>query len=129
MYDKAVELLTVIGLPDAAGDPILSIIFETVTESICNKTNQETVPEGLERAGTYRIAGQYLKLKKNSGQLTELNGMDFEGAIKQIQEGDTSISFGVGDGDMTPEQRLEYIISWLLSYGEEQMYRYRKLVW
>ena len=79
--------------------------------------------------GAYRIAGQYLKLQKNAGNLTELNGSSFESAIKQIQEGDTNVVFSIGSGDMTPEQRLEALISWMLDYGQETLFRHRRLVW
>ena len=55
--------------------------------------------------------------------------MTFESAVKQIQEGDTNVIFGIGSGDMTPEQRLETLTSWLLDYGKEELFRHRRLAW
>lgn len=129
MLQKAVELLTALGIPVTAEDPALCLIAEAVTESMKNRTNQRRLPKELTMAGAYRIAGQYLKLQKNSGKLTELNGASFESAVKQIQEGDTNVVFGIGSGDMTPEQRLEALISWMLDYGKEELFRHRRLVW
>ncbi len=129
MLSKAVELLVALGIPVTAEDPVLCLIAEAVTESLKNKTNQKKLPKELTMTGAYRIAGQYLKLQKNAGNLTELNGSSFESAIKQIQEGDTNVVFSIGSGDMTPEQRLEALISWMLDYGQETLFRHRRLVW
>ncbi len=130
MYEKAIELLTALGLTDADEDPVLPIIRDAVTESLQNKTNQTKLPKELTMTGAYRIAGQYLQLQKNSGRLTELNGADLESsAIKQIQEGDTNVVFGIGSGDMTPQQKLDVLISWMLNYGERELFRHRRLVW
>lgn len=129
MLQKAVEFLATLGIAVTADDPSLCLIEEAVTESMKNKTNQRKLPRELTMAGAYRIVGQYLKLQKNTGKLTELNGMTFESAVKQIQEGDTNVIFGIGSGDMTPEQRLETLISWLLDYGKEELFRHRRLAW
>lgn len=51
-------------------------------------------------------AGQYLQAKKAAGCL-EMEGINLEPVAKQIQEGDTSVSFAVGEGSLTPEQRLD----------------------
>ena len=130
MYEKAIELLTALGLTGADEDPVLPIIRDAVTESLRNKTNQTKLPKELTMTGAYRIAGQYLQLQKNSGRLTELNGADLESsAIKQIQEGDTNVVFVIGSGDMTPQQKLDVLISWMLNYGERELHRHRRLVW
>lgn len=129
MLEKAIELLTALGIEGAAEDPLLSLIADAVDESLKNKTNQKKLPKELTMTGAFRIVGQYLRLLKNSGKLTELNGMTFETAVKQIQEGDTNVVFGYGSGDMTPQQQLEAAIDWLLEYGKDTLYRHRRLVW
>ena len=58
-----------------------------------------------------------------------MNGLDFEAAIKQIQEGDTNTVFAVGEGSLTPEQRLEVLISRLTRDRTREFIRYRRLVW
>ena len=77
-------------------------------------------------SAVYICAGQYLKIKKEAGLL---EGFDFEATVKQIQEGDTSITFAIGEGDNTPEQRFDSLISYLMSSGKSGIAKYRRLVW
>ena len=52
-----------------------------------------------------------------------------EAAVNKIQEGDTNTVFDVGDGNATPEQRLDSWINILANGRLDEIYRYRKLVW
>lgn len=60
----------------------------------------------------YMAVGEYLNAKKAMGQLT---GFDLDAAIKQIQEGDTNTVFALGEGSLTPEQRLNVLIDYLIN--------------
>ena len=122
MKEKVIELLSCFGITDADSDPLIDFAINLVEDSIKNKTNQNTIPEGLQMVELYMIAGQYLMLKKSAGQLED-SGFQIEQAEKSIQEGDTSISFA--DETMTSE----YLINYLMTYGQDQLNRYRKLVW
>ena len=73
-------------------------------------------------------AGFYLAAKKAAGQLN-LEGVDLDAAVKQIQEGDTSITFAAGEGSQTPEQRLDSLIDRLTAGREKELVRYRRLIW
>jgi len=72
------------------------------------------------------VVGQYLKWKKDCGQL---EGFDLDAAVKSIQEGDTNITFAVGEGSATPEQRLNNLIEYLTNGRTREFIRYRRLVW
>ena len=122
MKEKVIELLSLFGVTDAASDPLIDFAIKLVEDTIKNKINQEVIPEGLQTVELYMIAGQYLMLKKSAGQLED-SGFQIEQAEKSIQEGDTSISFA--DETMT----AEYLINFLMTYGQDQLNRYRKLVW
>jgi ferritin-like metal-binding protein YciE len=122
MKEKVIELLSLFGVTDAASDPLIDFAIKLVEDTIKNKINQEVIPEGLQTVELYMIAGQYLMLKKSAGQLED-SGFQIEQAEKSIQEGDTSISFA--DETMT----AEYLINYLMTYGQDQLNRYRKLVW
>lgn len=122
MKEKVIELLSCFGITDADSDPLVDFAINLVEDTIKNKTNQNTIPEGLQTVELYMIAGQYLMLKKSAGQLED-SGFQIEQAEKSIQEGDTSISFA--DETMT----AEYLINYLMTYGQDQLNRYRKLVW
>lgn len=122
MKEKVIELLSCFGITDAASNPLVDFVINLIEDTIKNKTNQNTIPEGLQTVELYMIAGQYLMLKKSAGQLED-SGFQIEQAEKSIQEGDTSISFA--DETMT----AEYLINYLMTYGQDQLNRYRKLVW
>lgn len=122
MKEKVIELLSLFGVTDAASDPLIDFAIKLVEDTIKNKINQEVILEGLQTVELYMIAGQYLMLKKSAGQLED-SGFQIEQAEKSIQEGDTSISFA--DETMT----AEYLINYLMTYGQDQLNRYRKLVW
>ena len=126
MRDQVISMLTALGVTGAATDPLLDILLQNVQQRILNKTNQSVIPEGLESVAVYMAVGEYLNMKKVSGQL---DGFDLEAAIKQIQEGDTNTVFAIGEGSLTPEQRLNGLIDYLINGRSDELYRYRKLVW
>lgn len=126
MRDQVISMLTALGVTGAATDPLLDILLQNVQQRILNKTNQSVIPEGLESVAVYMAVGEYLNMKKTVGQLT---GFDLDAAIKQIQEGDTNITFALGEGSSTPEQRLNSLIDYLINGRIGEIYRYRRLVW
>lgn len=126
MRDQVIFMLTALGVTGAATDPLLDILLQNVQQRILNKTNQSVIPEGLESVAVYMAVGEYLNMKKTVGQLT---GFDLDAAIKQIQEGDTNTVFAIGEGSLTPEQRLNGLIDYLINGRSDELYRYRKLVW
>ncbi len=126
MRDQVISMLTALGVTGAATDPLLDIVLTNVQWRIKNLTNRTTVPDGLENMLVQMTVGEYLKMKKDTGQL---EGLDLEAAIKQIQEGDTNITFAIGDGSQTPEQRLNSLIDFLINGRIGEIYRYRRIVW
>lgn len=126
MRDQVISMLTALGVTGAATDLLLDILLQNVQQRILNKTNQSVIPEGLESVAVYMAVGEYLNMKKTVGQLT---GFDLDAAIKQIQEGDTNTVFAIGEGSLTPEQRLNGLIDYLINGRSDELYRYRKLVW
>lgn len=119
-------MLAAFGVTGAADDPLLDILLKNVQQRICNKTNQSVIPEGLKGVAVYMAVGEYLNMKKCSGQL---EGFDLDAAVKSIQEGDTNITFALGEGSSTPEQRLNSLIDYLINGRIGEIYRYRRLVW
>ena len=127
MRDKAVAMLTALGVAGAADDPLLDIALNNVQWRIKNLSNLSEIPEGLESLAVSMAVGEYLNMKKYSGQL---EGFDLDAAaMKSIQEGDTNITFALGEGSSTPEQRLNSLIDYLINGRIGEIYRYRRLVW
>ena len=71
----------------------------------------------------------FLFSKKQTGQLNAENGFDVEMAIKQVQAGDTNVTFAVGEGSETLETKLNALISYLMNYGEGDFICYRQIKW
>ena len=127
MRDKAVAMLTALGVARAADDALLDIALNNVQWRIKNLSNLSEIPEGLESLAVSMAVGEYLNMKKCSGQL---EGFDLDAAaVKSIQEGDTNITFALGEGSSTPEQRLNSLIDYLINGRIGEIYRYRRLVW
>mgnify|MGYP003157579321 FL=1 len=127
MRDKAVAMLTALGVAGAADDPLLDMVLTNVQWRIKNLSNLSEIPEGLESLAVSMAVGEYLNMKKVSGQL---EGFDLDAAaVKSIQEGDTNITFALGEGSSTPEQRLNSLIDYLINGRIGEIYRYRRLVW
>lgn len=126
LREKVISFLNAMGVTVSDNDSLLDFVIQSVTQTVKNETNQLAFPEGLEMSAVYICAGQYLKIKKEAGLL---EGFDFEATVKQIQEGDTSITFAIGEGDNTPEQRFDSLISYLMSSGKSGIAKYRRLVW
>lgn len=127
MRDKAVAMLTALGVAEAADDPLLDMVLTNVQWRIKNLSNLSEIPEGLESLAVSMAVGEYLNMKKCSGQL---EGFDLDAAaVKSIQEGDTNITFALGEGSSTPEQRLNSLINYLINGRIGEIYRYRRLVW
>ena len=127
MREEVVSMLAALGVTGAADDPLLDIVIRNVQYRVQNETNQSELPEGLVSVAVYMAVGEYLNMKKCSGQL---EGFDLDAAaVKSIQEGDTNITFALGEGSSTPEQRLNSLIDYLINGRIGEIYRYRRLVW
>lgn len=126
MREQVIAMLTALGVTRAADDPLLGIVISNVQWRVKNETNLKEIPEGLESVAVYMAVGEYLNMKKVSGQL---EGFDLEAAVKQIQEGDTNTVFAIGEGSLTPEQRLNGLIDYLINGRSDELYRFRRLVW
>ena len=131
MFDvkTVIERLRSIGYEVKEGDEFsLTFCVEKVTNTIKNETNLSEVPDGLSNIAVDMTVGEFLFAKKTFSP-DDLAGLDLTSAVKEIKEGDTIVSFGTGEGTMTPEQRLTTYINYLLTYGRTEFSAYRRLVW
>ncbi|AZK44779.1 hypothetical protein [Paenibacillus lentus] len=104
---------------------VLDFIIQKTESHIKNQCNTPTVPEGLHHIAVDMAVGEFLLGKKSIGQLT---GFDLEAAVKSIQEGDTNITFALGEGSKTPEARLDLLINFLL-HPETNYAAFRCIKW
>lgn len=106
----------------------LAFCVDKVRSTIKNDTNQPDVPEGLELTAVDMAAGEFILMKKTFAP-DSLTSLDLDFAVKQIQTGDTNTVFAVGEGNMTPEQRLNTFINYLLTNGKAEFSSFRRFRW
>nr|DAO27367.1 MAG TPA: head to tail adaptor [Caudoviricetes sp.] len=109
-------------------DAILSFSIQKAESTIKNECNVPEVPEELRCVAVDMAVGEFLTAKKTFAP-GSIAGLDLEAAVKQIQTGDTSTTFATGEGSQTAEQRLNALLSYLLTYGKEQFSCFRRLRW
>lgn len=109
-----------------ADDWMIEFLIQKIENSIKVDCNINTIPEELYEIAVDMVVGEFLLNKKSRGQL---EGFDLEAAVKQIHEGDTSVTFAIGDGSKTPEERLDELILYLMNYGKGKFAAYRCIKW
>lgn len=129
LFDRAVDRLRAFGYAVKAEDkPLLGFAVGKVSDSIRNECNVSEIPDGLLNAASDMAAGEFLMAKKAFAP-ADIAGINLEAAVRQVQVGDTSTVFAVGDGCLTDEQRLDLLIRRLLDYGRSELACYRKIRW
>lgn len=103
---------------------LLGFTVKAVEQEIKNACNVLAVPEGLYPYAVRLTVAEFLTAKKGMGQ--SLQGLNLEPFVKQIQEGDTSVTFDQG---MQPEERFDKLLQWWLKSARQQYVTFRRLVW
>lgn len=129
MIEKVKERLAALGYTFKDGDEmLLKFSVQKVTGTIKNDCNVPEVPDDLMNIAIDMAVGEFLFLKKTYSP-NDITGLDLEAAVKQIQTGDTNVTFAFGDGSSTPEQRFDVFVRYLLQHGRDQFSVYRKIKW
>ncbi len=129
MLERVKERLESFGYVLKDGDEvILTFSIQKVENTIKNDCNVPSIPDGLMNIAIDRAVGEFLTAKKAFAP-DDIAGLDLDYAVKQIQVGDTNTVFATGEGNLTPEQRLNSFLSYLLTYGWDEFSCYRKLRW
>ena len=115
--------------PNEKDSWMITFCMQKVENHIKNSCNISEIPDELKEIEIERICGEFLFSKKQTGQLNAENGFDVEMAIKQVQAGDTNVTFAVGEGSETLETKLNALISYLMNYGEGDFICYRQIKW
>ena len=124
--DDVIKTLKSVGYEVVDADLfLLEQSIEKVKAYIKNKTNQNKVPEGLKYIWIDRSTGEFLYFKKSLNQL-ELKGLDFDRVAKEISEGDTKVVY---EDTKTTGDKFEVYMTYLMTRGEDELLRYRRIVW
>lgn len=129
MLERIKDRLQSLGYTVKDSDDIaINFAMQKVENTIKNDCNVSAIPDGLMNIAIDMVVGEFLMSKKTFAPNDLLN-FNLDAAIKQIQEGDTNISFAVGEGSKTDEQRLDGFIDYLLNYGRDEFITYRRFRW
>lgn len=106
-------------------DWMLTFCMEKVTKTIMNYCNVSTIPENLNPTAIDMVCGEFLLIKKQTGQL-QLGDLDLDGAVTSIKQGDTSVTFATSNN--SDESKFDALISYLLK-GKDDLLCYRRMYW
>lgn len=107
---------------------VLAFSIQKVESTIKNECNVSAIPDGLLCIAIDMAIGEFLTAKKTFSP-DDIAGLDLDYAVRQIQEGDTNTVFATGEGTLTPEQRLDNFLNYLLTHGRDEISCYRRLRW
>ena len=125
--DKIIKRLKQLGYTATMEDyDHIDYELETVLNYTKNYCNITEIPTILENRLIDRTCGYFLYYKKNSGSL---EGFNYDAVIKSIKEGDTTITYAVGQGEDTPENRFDSFVKQLERGFDKWLTPWRKLRW
>lgn len=126
MTELVVDRLVSLGYTPVDEDSwVIAFSAQKTINHVLNVTNCSEVPNGLTHVVVDMICGEFLNSKFMSGQL-DLEGLDVDGMIQSVQQGDTSVTFSAEGSD---EAKLKGLLSWLMNGKEGDLLCYRKMRW
>lgn len=125
--DKVVKRLKDLGYTTTTDDDsMLEFELQKTLNYVMNYCNITEIPEILDYRIIDRVCAYFLYNKKNSGSL---EGFDYDVVIKSIKEGDTTITYAVGQGEDTPENRFDAFVKSLERGFDKWITPHRRLRW
>ena len=97
-----------------------------IVNYVYNYCNRTSIPPIVEPRVIDRICSSVLYNLKNCGRL---EGFNYEPVIKQIKEGDTTLTYAVGQGEDTPENRFDSFVKQLERGYDKWITPHRRLRW
>lgn len=100
--------------------------LQKTIDYVLNYCNITIIPDILDYRIIDRVCADFLYYKKNSGSL---DGFNYDAVIKSIKEGDTTITYAVGQGEDTPENRFDAFVKSLERGFDKWCTPHRRLRW
>lgn len=109
----------------------IEVFYELELEYILNKTNQKYLPKSLLNTISNRILGKILKNKLSLEEFENLKDIKLENilTVTEIREYETSIKYEKDDVSTDKLNKLQLYIDYLCQYGEDTLYRFRRISW
>lgn len=96
------------------------------TVNYCNLASVAQLPDVLALRVVDRVCSEFLFYKKNTGQLTNF---DYSQAAKSIEQGDTKVTFAVGQEGNTDESRFDKAVDYMQKGYDKWICKYRVMRW
>ncbi len=112
--------------PNEDDYPAIDYELDEVTNYTLNYCNITEIPTIVEPRLIDKVCSYFLYYKKNSGSL---DGFNYDAVIKSIREGDTTITYAVGQGEDTPENRFDAFVKKLELTYDKWITPHRRLRW
>lgn len=126
MTETVVERLVSFGFVPTDEDAwVIAFSTKGTVNHVLNQINDTKVPTGLVEIVVDMICGEVLNAKFLCGQL-DLEGLDLDGIVQSVSEGDTTVSFSADGSD---ESKLKDLLSWLMQGKGCDFLCYRKMRW
>ncbi|MDP4152883.1 MAG: hypothetical protein Q8865_05495 [Bacillota bacterium] len=126
MLEDVKELLAAFGYTFAPADEwLLGYVIKKAENHVmdeCGILDADSFKPELQCIAEDLAAAEFLFSKKSTGQL---EGFDFDTAVKQIEEGDTTVEYA----DITPETRMDDLIESMRENAEKRLTAYRCIKW
>lgn len=106
----------------------LNFIIQKTENLIKDTCGAEEIPERLRCAEVDMVTAEFLEEKKAT-EPESLTSINLEAAVKSIQEGDTTVTYAVDAGTLTPERRFDMVIDMLKNSGRAVFSAHRCVVW
>ena len=126
MMERVLERLKSLGVQPPEEDmSLLASFLEKARDWVLAETGQTSLPETLGGAVSNMAAGEYMLLLKTTGRLEAL-GFQEEFAVRQMSQGDTSVTYAVEGDAVSP---LEAMIRKLMTPDEALLRKWRRFRW
>ena len=102
---------------------LLTTMLQGAKRYLQARIGQDALPEDATAIATDIAAGEYLLWRQGKG---DLDGFEAEHAIRQMSQGDTSITYAVANEGENP---TEVLIQRLLNPPEAVIHRWRRIRW
>jgi len=124
MLERLIARLGELGLsPPTEDKPLLETLLEGAVRSLIAETGQSTLPKELEPAMLDMASGEYLAFRKSAGRLEEF---EEEQVVRQMSQGDTSITYAVEFGQISS---VEVLIEKLKTPPAALLNQWRRMRW
>lgn len=125
--DEIIGRLATLGYTATEADyAAIDYELDEVIKYTLNYCNITEVPPIVKPRLIDKVCSYFLYYKKNSGNL---DGFNYEAVIKSIKEGDTTLTYAVGQGEDTPENRFDAFVKKLELTYDKWLTPHRRLRW